>query len=123
MRGSRIRTWCDAHCSKIAWRAAPGLRCGRRNGDSFNKTLAVQHQRADEAVAIKLLQNKKVLDAQAARVLEEGKTRAAELRHGGIDVYRRPELLLVRVAGEQRSAQGGWRRHARLRELKAQGVL
>jgi histidinol-phosphate aminotransferase len=72
-----------------------------------------------EAVAIKLLQNKKVLDAQAAKVLEERERVRPELaRMPGLTVYpSAANFLLARVAGAKGA---GTRVFERVRQ---QGVL
>ena len=72
-----------------------------------------------EAVAIKLLQNKKVLDAQAAKVLEERERMRPELeRLAGLKVYpSAANFLLARVAG----GKGAGTRV--FESLKQQGVL
>jgi len=80
-----------------------GYVCGRPEWiGSFNKTRSPFNISVlTEAVAIKLLQNKKVLDAQAAKVLEERELERAELsRMPGLTVYpSAANFLLVRVAG------------------------
>jgi histidinol-phosphate aminotransferase len=72
-----------------------------------------------EAVAIKLLQNKKVLDAQAAKVLEERERLKPELsRLPGLTVYpSAANFLLVRVAGGKGAGTRVFER------VKEQGVL
>jgi histidinol-phosphate aminotransferase len=72
-----------------------------------------------EAVAIKLLQNKKVLDAQAAKVLAERERLVPALvRLPGLTVYpSSANFLLVRVAG----GRGAGTRV--FDSLKQQGVL
>ena len=105
-----------------------GYVCGRPEWiESFNKTRSPFNINVlTEAVAIKLLQNKKVLDAQAAKVLEERERVRPELaRMPGLTVYpSAANFLLARVAGEKRSAQGALGAGTRVFErLKAQGVL
>lgn len=72
-----------------------------------------------EAIAIKLLENKKVLDAQAAKVLAERERMRPELeRLPGLTVYpTAANFFLVRVAG----AKGAGTRV--FESLKSQGVL
>ena len=102
-----------------------GLRLGYVAGqpewiDEFNKTRSPFNINVlTEAVAIKLLQNKKVLDAQAARVLAEREALAPELsRLPGLTVYpSAANFLLARVAGGKGAG-------TRVFEgLKQQGVL
>ena len=105
-----------------------GYICGRPEWiEAFNKTRSPFNINVlTEAVAIKLLQNKKVLDAQAAKVLEERERLQPELeRLPGLKTYpSAANFLLVRVAGAQRSAQGALGAGTRVFEsLKAQGVL
>jgi histidinol-phosphate aminotransferase len=109
-----------------------GLRLGYVSGrpewiEAFNKTRSPFNINVlTEAVAIKLLQNKRVLDAQAAKVLEERERLRPELeRLPGLTVYpSAANFLLVRVAGAKRSAQGALGAGTRVFEsLKAQGVL
>jgi len=109
-----------------------GLRLGYVAGRpewiaAFNKTRSPFNINVlTEAVAIKLLQNKKVLDAQAAKVLAERERMQPALEKlGGLTVYpSAANFLLVRVAGAQRSAQGALGAGTRVFEsLKAQGVL
>ena len=80
-----------------------GYVCGRPEWiGAFNKTRSPFNINVlTEAVAIKLLQNKKVLDAQAAKVLEERERVRPELsRLAGLTVYpSAANFLLVRVAG------------------------
>ncbi|MGH8765965.1 MAG: histidinol-phosphate transaminase [Burkholderiales bacterium] len=84
-----------------------GLRLGYVAGradwiEAFNKTRSPFNINVlTEAVAIKLLQNKQVLDAQAARVLAERERVRLELeRMTGLKVYpSAANFLLVRVAG------------------------
>jgi histidinol-phosphate aminotransferase len=80
-----------------------GYVCGRPEWiDEFNKTRSPFNINVlTEAVAIKVLQNKAVLDEQAARVLAERESvRAALQRVAGIAVYpSAANFLLVRVAG------------------------
>jgi len=95
--------------------------------DAFNKTRSPFNINVlTEAVSIKLLQNKKVLDAQAAKVLEERERLRPELsRLAGLTVFpSAANFLLVRVAGAKGSAQGALGAGTRVFEsLKAQGVL
>jgi histidinol-phosphate aminotransferase len=72
-----------------------------------------------EAIAIKLLENKKVLDAQAARVLAERERLRPELeRLPGLTVYpSAANFFLVRVAGGKGAGTKVFD------SLKAQGVL
>ena len=72
-----------------------------------------------EAVAIKLLRNKQVLDEQAARVLEERERMRPELeRLAGLTVFpSAANFLLVRVAGGKGAGTRVFER------VKAQGVL
>jgi histidinol-phosphate aminotransferase len=72
-----------------------------------------------EAVAIKLLENKKVLDEQAAKVLAERERMRPELeRLPGLKVYpSAANFFLVRVAGAKGAGTRAFER------LKAQGVL
>jgi len=105
-----------------------GYVCGRPEWiDAFNKTRSPFNINVlTEAVAIKLLQNKKVLDAQAAEVLAEREVlRKALEKLDGHTVYpSAANFLLVRVAGAGRSAQGALGAGTRVFEsLKAQGVL
>jgi len=84
-----------------------GLRLGYVAGrpewiEAFNKTRSPFNINVlTEAVAIKLLRNKKILDGQAARVLEERERVRPELeRMAGLKVYpSAANFLLVRVAG------------------------
>ena len=80
-----------------------GYVCGRPEWiDEFNKTRSPFNINVlTEAVAIKVLQNKAVLDEQAARVLAEREpVRAALQRLAGIAVYpSAANFLLARVAG------------------------
>ena len=88
--------------------------------DAFNKTRSPFNINVlTEAVAIKLLQNKKVLDAQAAKVLEERERLKPELSSlAGLTVYpSAANFLLARVAGGKGA---GTRVFGRLKE---QGVL
>lgn len=105
-----------------------GYVCGRPEWiEAFNKTRSPFNINVlTEAVAIKLLQNKKVLDDQAAAVLAERERLAPELaRLPGLTVYpSAANFLLARVAGAERSAQGALGAGTRVFEsLKAQGVL
>jgi histidinol-phosphate aminotransferase len=102
-----------------------GLRLGYVAGrpewiEAFNKTRSPFNINVlTEAVAIKLLQNKKVLDAQAAKVLEERERLRPELeRLPRLKVHpSAANFLLVRVAGAKGAGTGVFER------LKAQGVL
>jgi histidinol-phosphate aminotransferase len=98
-----------------------GYVCGRPEWlDAFNKTRSPFNINVlTEAVAIKLLQNKKVLDDQAAQVLAERKRVQAELeRLPGLRVYpSAANFLLARIAGGQGAGTRAFER------LKAQGVL
>jgi histidinol-phosphate aminotransferase len=98
-----------------------GYVCGRPEWiDAFDKTRSPFNINVlTEAVAIKLLQNKKVLDAQAAKVLEERERMRPELaRLTGLAVFpSAANFLLVRVAG----ANGAGTRV--FDSLKQQGVL
>jgi histidinol-phosphate aminotransferase len=105
-----------------------GYVCGRPEWiEAFNKTRSPFNINVlTEAVAIKLLQHKKLLDEQAAAVLAERERLAQELsRLAGLTVYpSAANFLLVRVAGAARSAQGAPGAGTRVFErLKAQGVL
>jgi histidinol-phosphate aminotransferase len=95
--------------------------------EAFNKTRSPFNINVlTEAVAIKLLQNKKVLDGQAAMVLEERERLKPELaKLAGLTVYpSAANFLLARVAGAKRGAQGALGAGTRVFEsLKAQGVL
>jgi histidinol-phosphate aminotransferase len=98
-----------------------GYVCGRTEWiEAFNKTRSPFNINVlTEAVAIKLLHNKKVLDAQAARVLEERERVRPELeRLSGLTVYpSAANFLLVRVAGGRSAGTRVFER------VKAQGVL
>jgi histidinol-phosphate aminotransferase len=102
-----------------------GLRLGYVSGrpewiDAFNKTRSPFNINVlTEAVAIKLLQNKKILDQQAAQVLAERERMRPELeRLPGLKVYpSAANFLLVRVAG----GKGAGTRV--FENMKAQGVL
>jgi len=98
-----------------------GYVCGRPEWiREFNKTRSPFNINVlTEAVAIKLLQNKKVLDDQAARVLQERKRLRAELEHlPGLTVFpSAANFLLVRVTG----GKGAGTRV--FEDVKAQGVL
>jgi len=98
-----------------------GYVCGRPEWiESFNKTRSPFNINVlTEAVAIKLLQNKAVLDAQAAKVLEERERLKPELsRLAGLTVYpSAANFLLARIAGGKRAGTRVFDR------LKAQGVL
>jgi histidinol-phosphate aminotransferase len=80
-----------------------GYVCGRPEWiDEFNKSRSPFNINVlTEAVALKVLQNKAVLDEQAARVLAEREpVRAALQRLAGITVFpSAANFLLVRVAG------------------------
>jgi len=98
-----------------------GYVCGRPAWiENFNKTRSPFNINVlTEAVAIKLLQNKKVLDAQAAQVLAERERVRPELaRLPGLTVYpSAANFLLVRVAGGKGAGTRVFER------VKAQGVL
>ena len=98
-----------------------GYVCGRTEWlEAFNKTRSPFNINVlTEAVAIKLLQNKKVLDAQAARVLEERERVRPELeRLSGLTVYpSAANFMLVRVVGGKGAGTRVFER------VKAQGVL
>jgi len=88
--------------------------------EAFNKTRSPFNINVlTEAVAIKLLQNKKVLDGQAAKVLEERERLKPELaKLAGLTVYpSAANFLLARVAGGKGA---GTRVFQRVKEL---GVL
>jgi len=101
-----------------------GYVCGRPAWiEEFNKTRSPFNVNVlTEAVAIKLLQNKKLLDAQAAKVLEERERLRPELaRLPGLKVFpSAANFLLVRAAGTKGAPGAGTRVFER---LKAQGVL
>lgn len=98
-----------------------GYVCGRPEWiDAFNKTRSPFNINViTEAVALKLLENKAVLDAQAAKVLAEREGVRAELsRLTGLTVYpSAANFLLARVSGGKGA---GTRVFDRMRE---QGVL
>jgi histidinol-phosphate aminotransferase len=98
-----------------------GYVCGRPEWiEAFNKTRSPFNINVlTEAVAIKLLQNKQVLDAQAAKVLEErGRLQAEIARITGLAVFpSAANFLLVRVAGGKGAGTRVFDR------VKAQGVL
>lgn len=98
-----------------------GYVCGRPEWiESFNKTRSPFNISVlTEAVAIKLLQNKPVLDAQAAKVLKERERVRTELaRVRGLTVYpSAANFLLVRVAGGKGAGTRAFD------SMKAQGVL
>jgi len=98
-----------------------GYVCGRPEWiEAFNKTRSPFNINVlTEAVAIKLLQNKPVLDAQAAKVLEERERVRAELaRLAGLVVYpSAANFLLARVSGEKGAGTRVFER------VKVQGVL
>lgn len=98
-----------------------GYVCGRPEWiEEFNKTRSPFNINVlTEAVSIKLLQNKRVLDAQAAKVLEERERLRPELeRLAGLKVYpSAANFLLVRAAG----GKGAGTRV--FESLKRQGVL
>ena len=98
-----------------------GYVCGRSEWiEAFNKTRSPFNINVlTEAVAIRLLQNKKVLDAQAAQVLDERERLRPELaRLAGLTVYpSAANFLLVRVPGEKGAGIRVFEK------LKAQGVL
>lgn len=102
-----------------------GLRLGYVSGrpewlDAFNKTRSPFNINVlTEAVAIKLLQNKNLLDAQAAQVLaERERLRPVLERLTGLEVFpSAANFLLARVAG----GKGAGTRV--FENMKAQGVL
>ena len=98
-----------------------GYVCGRPAWiEEFNKTRSPFNINVlTEAVAIKLLQNKKVLDAQAAKVLDERERLRPELeRVAGLKVYpSAANFLLVRVAGAKGAGTRAFER------VRARGVL
>jgi histidinol-phosphate aminotransferase len=98
-----------------------GYVCGRAEWiEAFNKTRSPFNINVvTEAVAIKLLQNKKVLDAQAAKVLEERERVRPELqRMPGLTVYpSAANFFLVRVAGPKGAGTRVFE------SMKGQGVL
>jgi len=102
-----------------------GLRLGYVAGrpewiSAFNKVRSPFNVNVvTEAVAIKLLENKKVLDEQAAKVLAERERMRPELeRLPGVTVYpTSANFFLVRVAGAKGAGARAFDR------LKAQGVL
>jgi histidinol-phosphate aminotransferase len=98
-----------------------GYVCGRSEWiEAFNKTRSPFNINVvTEAVAIKLLQNKKVLDAQAAKVLEERERVRPELqRMPGLTVYpSAANFFLVRVAGSKGAGTRVFE------SMKGQGVL
>ncbi|MBI1943942.1 MAG: histidinol-phosphate transaminase [Betaproteobacteria bacterium] len=98
-----------------------GYVCGRPEWiEAFNKARSPFNINVvTEAVAIKLLENKSVLDAQAARVLAERERMRPELeRLPGLTVYPSvANFFLVRVAGPQGAGTRVFE------SLKSQGVL
>ncbi len=98
-----------------------GYVCGRPEWiESFNKARSPFNINVvTEAVAIKLLQNKKVLDAQAAKVLAERERVWPELqRLAGLRVFpSAANFFLARVAGAKGAGTRAYE------SLKAQGVL
>ena len=98
-----------------------GYVCGRPEWiEAFNKTRSPFNINVlTEAVAVKLLENKAVLDAQAAEVLaERGRMKPELERIPGLAVYpSAANFLLVRVAG----GKGAGTRV--FEALRAQGVL
>jgi len=98
-----------------------GYVCGRPEWiESFNKTRSPFNINVlTEAVAITLLRNKNVLDAQAAKVLAERERMRPELeRLPGLQAYpSAANFLLVRVAGGKGAGTRVFDR------VKAQGVL
>ena len=98
-----------------------GYVCGRPEWiEAFNKTRSPFNINVlTEAVAIKLLQNKKVLDAQAAKVLEERERLRPELaRISGLRIFpSSANFLLARIAGGKGAGTRVFDR------MKAQGVL
>jgi histidinol-phosphate aminotransferase len=98
-----------------------GYVCGRPEWiEAFNKTRSPFNINVlTEAVAIKLLQNKRVLDAQAAKVLEERERVRTELAGlAGLKIYpSAANFLLARISGAKGA---GTRVFGRMKE---QGVL
>ncbi len=98
-----------------------GYVCGRPEWiDAFNKTRSPFNVNAvTEAIAIELLENKPVLDAQAAKVLAERERVRLELeRLPGLTVYPSvANFFLARVAGPQGAGTRVFD------SLRAQGVL
>jgi len=98
-----------------------GYVCGRPEWiEAFNKTRSPFNINVlTEAVATRLLQNKQLLDAQAAQVLAEREQLRPELaRLPGLKVYpSAANFLLVRVAGGKGAGT------ALFDKLRAQGVL
>ncbi|MSQ87872.1 MAG: histidinol-phosphate transaminase [Betaproteobacteria bacterium] len=98
-----------------------GYVCGRPEWiGSFDKTRSPFNINVlTEAVAIKLLQNKSVLDAQAAKVLEERERVRSELtRLAGLTIFpSAANFLLARVAGGKGAGTRVFER------VKDQGVL
>lgn len=98
-----------------------GYVCGRPEWiGSFDKTRSPFNINVlTEAVAIKLLQNKSVLDAQAAKVREERERVKGELAHlAGLMIYpSAANFLLARVSGEKGAGTRVFE------SVKAQGVL
>jgi histidinol-phosphate aminotransferase len=98
-----------------------GYVCGRPEWiEAFNKARSPFNINVlTEAVAIKLLQNKKVLDAQAAQVLAERERLRPELeRLAGLRVYpSAANFLLARVEGGKGAGTRVFER------MKSQGVL
>ena len=98
-----------------------GYVCGRPEWiDAFNKTRSPFNVNVlTEAVAIRLLQHKGVLDAQAAEVLAERERVKAEIdRLDGLNVYpSAANFLLARVAGGKGAGTRVFER------MKRQGVL
>ena len=98
-----------------------GYVCGRPEWiEAFNKTRSPFNISVlTEAVAIKLLENKHVLDAQAAKVLEERERVRAELAGlPGLTVYpSAANFLLSRVGGAKGAGTRVFER------MKEQGVL
>ena len=98
-----------------------GYVCGRPEWiEAFDKTRSPFNVNVvTEAVAIKLLENKAILDAQAAKVLAERERVRPELeRLPGLTVYPSvANFFLARVAGPKGAATRVFER------VKAQGVL
>ncbi len=98
-----------------------GYVCGRPEWiESFNKARSPFNINVvTEAVAIKLLQNKQVLDAQAARVLAERERAYPELqRLPGLSVFpSAANFFLARIAGPKGAGTRVYE------SVKAQGVL
>ena len=98
-----------------------GYVCGRPEWiDAFNKTRSPFNVNVlTEAVALKLLEHKSVLDEQAARVLDERRRVQAELaKLPGLTAYpSAANFVLARVAGAKGAGTRAFER------MKASGVL